>query len=211
MKNIIWFIELLKEIQEKKSEADLLQFFKKVADCLFNHVAIQAGETTFIFAEIEFYYYKKDVFEGPMYNCTYPRTKHAGQFFWHYSGMDICFESSEENRCFGGILIRSIKKDGEIIAGPMRCSDEIMNSCKDEMPRLVDRETGCESPVSTIRYGIKADKTDNKAGMKLRYYIKQDDSWKRKRKGVLVADKTTGGYKKVSKTDYYPAQPQERE
>lgn len=208
MKNSIWFIELLKEIQEKKSEADLLKFFTRVADRLFKEVAIQAGETTFTFAEIEFYYYNKDVFEGPMYNCTYPRTKHAGQFFWHYSGMDICFESSEENRCFGGILIRSIKKDGEIIAGPMRCSDEIMNSCKDEMPRLVDRETGCESPVSTIRYGIEADKTDNKAGMKLRYYIiKQDDSWKRKRKGVLVADKTTGGYKKVSKTDYYTAQP----
>lgn len=204
------FIELLKEIQEKKSEGDLLKFFTRVADRLFKEMAIKAGETTFTFAEIEFYYYKKDMFEGPMYNCTYPRTKHAGQFFWHYSGMDICFESSEKNRCFGGILIRSIKKENEIIAGPMRCSDEIMNSCKDEMPRLVDRETGCESPVSTIRYGIEADKTDNKAGMKLRYYIRQG-SWNRKREGVLVADKTTGGYKEVSKTDYYPAQPQERE
>ena len=201
--------ELLKEIQEKKSEDELLQFFTKVADLLFKQVAIQAGKTTFTFAEIEFYYYKKDVFEGPMHNCTYPRTKDAGQFFWHYSGMDICFESREKERYFGGILIRSIKKGNEIITGPMRCSDEIMNSCKDEMPRLVDRETGCESPVSTIRYGIEADKTDNKAGMKLRYYIRQG-SWNRKREGVLVADKTTGGYKDVSKTDFYPAQPQER-
>ena len=91
----------------------------------------------------------------------------------------------------------------------MRCSDEIMNSCKDEMPRLVDRETGCESPVSTIRYGIEADKTDNKAGMNLRYYIKQD-SWNRKREGVLVADEATGRYKNVSKTDYYTAEPKKR-
>jgi hypothetical protein len=203
--------ELLKEIQEKKSEEDLLQFFTKVADYLFNHVAIQAGETKFTFAEIEFYYYKKDVFEGPMHNCTYPRTKDVGQFFWHYSGMDICFESSEKDMFFGGILIRSIKKGNEIIAGPMRCSDEIMNSCKDEMPRLIEYEAHLGKPEQTIRYGIEADKKDNKTGMKLRYYIKQDDSWKRKRKGVLVTDKTTGGYKKVSKTDYYPAQPQERE
>lgn len=200
------FIELLKEIQEKKSEEDLLQFFTKVADYLFNHVAIQAGETKFTFAEIEFYYYKKDVFEGPMYNCTYPRTKHAGQFFWHYSGMDICFESNEEDRCFGGILIRSIKKDGEIIAGPMRCSDEIMNSCEGEMPRLIENKTHVGEIEQTNRYGIKADETDNKTDMKLRYYIKQD-SWYRKRNGVLVADQTTGGYKEVSKTDYYTAQP----
>ena len=51
------FYELLKEIQEKKSEEDLLQFFTKVADYLFNHVAIQAGKTKFTFAEIEFYYH----------------------------------------------------------------------------------------------------------------------------------------------------------
>jgi 3-methyladenine DNA glycosylase Mpg len=200
------FIELLKEIQEKKSEGDLLKFFTRVADRLFKEMAIKAGETTFTFAEIEFYYYKKDVFEGPMYNCTYPRTKHAGQFFWHYSGMDICFESNEEDRCFGGILIRSIKKDGEIIAGPMRCSDEIMNSCKGEMPCLIENKTHVGEIEQTNRYGIKADETDNKTDMKLRYYIKRD-SWYRKRNGVLVADQTTGGYKEVSKTDYYTAQP----
>lgn len=200
------FIRLLNKIQEKKKGDNIQQYFAEVADYLFKHVAIQAGETRFTFAEIEFYYYKEGEFEGPLYNCTYPRTRKSGKFFWHYSGMDICFESSEEKKYFGGILIRSVKRGSEIIAGPMRCSDEIMNSCDGELPCLVDRETACETPVSTIRYGIEADNNQN---MKFCFYI-EPETWNRKREGVLVADKATGRYKNVSKTDYYTAEPKKR-
>jgi hypothetical protein len=201
------FIELLNKIQEKKKGDDIQQYFADVAKYLFEHVAIEAGGKTFTFAEVEFYYYKEGDFEGPLYNCTYPRTRDVGKFFWHYSGMDICFESSEEKKYFGGILIRSIKNENEIIAGPMRCSDVIMNSCNGEMPRLVDHETKCEIKEPITRYGIEADKTHNEAGMKLRYYIKQE-SWNRIRNNVMVADKTTGRYRIVpQKTDYYTAKP----
>ena len=177
------FFELLNKIQEKKKGDDIQQYFAEVADYLFKHVAIQAGETRFTFAEIEFYYYKEGEFEGP-----------------------ICFESSEEKKYFGGILIRSIKRGSELIAGPMRCSDEIMNSCDGELPYLVYCETACETPVSTIRYGIEADKNQN---MKFCFYI-EPETWNRKREGVLVADKATGRYKNVSKTDYYIAEPKKR-
>ena len=167
------FIELLNKIQEKKKGDDIQQYFAEVADYLFKHVAIQAGETKFTFAEIEFYYYKEGTFEGPLYNCTYPRTRKVGKFFWHYSGMDICFESSEEKKYFGGILIRSIKKGNKIIAGPMRCSDEIMNSCDGELPCLVDIETENGTPDSTIRYGIESDKNQD---MKFCFYIEPETS-----------------------------------
>jgi hypothetical protein len=88
----------------------------------------------------------------------------------------------------------------------MRCSDEIMNSCDGELPYLVDCETACETPDSTIRYGIEADKNQDK---EFCFFI-EPDSWNRKREGVLVADKTTGRYKTVSKTDYYTAEPKKR-
>ena len=185
--------------------------FTEIAKEMFSHIAIKAGEKYFKFIEVEFYYFKLGTFEGSLFNCTYPRTRDAGQFFWHYSGMDICFDSIEDDMAFGGILIRSImNEDGEIIAGPMRCSDELMNCCKQELPAIVDYETGFQGePEKTIRYGIKADKEKNPKGIKLRYYLPQD-SWTRKREQVLVADEKTGSYKKENKRDYYTALPEKR-
>ena len=43
----------MNKIQEKKKGDDIQQYFAEVADYLFKHVAIQAGETRFTFAEIE--------------------------------------------------------------------------------------------------------------------------------------------------------------
>ena len=166
-------VEKLNEISQLKERGDIQAYFDDLADYLFHHVAIKAGDDTFTFIEVEFYYYqkgkdgKKGIFEGErIFNCTYPRTRKAGQFFWHYSGLDICFESSDEEKeeHFGGILIRSLMKKGkeekkdEVIAGPMRCSNELMNSSKNELPSLIDYEANSDKKLaSTLRYGIKAD------------------------------------------------------
>ena len=200
------FIAELSKVSQLKKSSEIKVYFGKLSDYLFHHLAIKAGKDTYTFLEIEFYYYnEKSIFKGStLYSCTYPRTRNAGQFFWHYSGLDICFESKEEDGYFGGILIRSLKKnDKEIIAGPMRCSNEILNSCETELPTLVEHESnsGCE-PKTTFRYGIEADKKQDK----YRYFIPQD-KWTRTRNNVLVEDKSTGGYKAIKKTDYYPAQP----
>ncbi len=217
MQNSIGFIGKLKEISLKKQE-DLQQYFKEVAEYLFRHVLIKAGNDEYTFIEVEFYYYQDGDFKGPLYNCTYPRTRKAGQLFWHYSGVDICFESSENEGFFGGILIRGLKKykegleknNYEIIAGPMRCSDELMNSCEKELPIIVDGVSlSINEPQPTIRYGIKADVEQSEPKMFFCYYLEQE-SWNRTRKNVLVADKDSGGYKKVTKTDYYTARPDKR-
>lgn len=200
------FISKLSEIT-LKNKSNIQQYFEEVADFLFQHIAIKAGECIFTFLEIEFYYYKQGNLEGPLFNCTYPRTRKAGQFFWHYSGIDICFESNEEERTFGGILIRSLMKNGqEIFAGPMCCSDELMNCCNKELPILIDREDILENkPISTIRYGIEADKAQKE--MKFCYYLEQN-RWSRTR-NALVANEE-GGYEEKQKRYYYTAQPKKR-
>ena len=195
------FITELSKVSQLKESSEMEVYFDKLSDYLFHHLAIKAGEKTYTFIEVEFYYYNKNgIFNGPLYSCTYPRTRNAGQFFWHYSGLDICFESSEENRYFGGILIRSLKKQKddqkkndeereEIIAGPMRCSDEILNSCETKLPELIEYESNPDSePQTTFRYGVKTDKEQDK----YRYFIPQD-KWTRTRNNVLVEDKSTGG------------------
>ena len=203
------FIAELSKVSHLKESSEIKDYFDKLSDYLFHHLAIKAGKKTYTFIEVEFYYYNKNgIFQGPLYCCTYPRSRNAGQFFWHYSGLDICFESSEEKGYFGGILIRSLKKDDkEIIAGPMRCSDEILNSCEKELPTLVEHESnlGEKNFETTFRYGIKTDKEQDK----YRYFIPQDN-WTRIRNKVLVEDKSTGGYKAIKKTDYYPAQPKQK-
>ena len=182
------FISKLSEIT-LKNKSNIQQYFEEVADFLFQHIAIKAGECIFTFLEIEFYYYKQGNLEGPLFNCTYPRTRKAGQFFWHYSGIDICFESNEEERTFGGILIRSL-----------------MNCCNKELPILIDREDILENkPISTIRYGIEADKAQKE--MKFCYYLEQN-RWSRTR-NALVANEE-GGYEEKQKRYYYTAQPKKR-
>ena len=49
------------------------------------------------------------------------------------------FRYNREEVKFGGILIRSIKDGDRIIAGPLKCKDEILNACKNEkMPKLIE-------------------------------------------------------------------------
>ena len=160
------------------------KFFDEVAKYLFGNVAIVFGPepdgTKYYFAEIEFYYKnekakeivikpkddkeKEKTVESSFYSCTYKRKREAGKLFWHYSGIDICFNSTENN--YGGILIRSLIKivkgaQPELIAGPLRCANELMNQSvlegKDSIPHITElkRYNKDYSIMSTIRQGIE--------------------------------------------------------
>ena len=100
------------------------------------------------------------------FSCTYKRERDAEKLFWHYSGVDICFQSDET--CYGGILIRSMSKcDGdekkaELIAGPLRCANEIANQSinLNSIPRIEEikgakRNLSVNIIASTIRQGIE--------------------------------------------------------
>ncbi len=77
--------------------ADIQNRCFQIAKTLFENYCIVCGDKVYRFAEIEFYYYKKEEsgnnnFDKDWNKETYPRNKDAGSFFFHYSGVDICFQ-----------------------------------------------------------------------------------------------------------------------
>lgn len=180
----------LTKVEELENGEALQKYFEGLARTLFNKIDILAGNDRYSFAEIEFYY-QNTIFKGGQYKDTYPRTKNAGNLFWHLSGIDICFETDKEKGSYyGGILIRSIvkEKDGSLITGPMCCSDELLNSCVESstnespaiIPILVDKEKELDiEPMSTIRQGIEADKA--KGALDFCFYTKRS-SWQNHKK-----------------------------
>ena len=195
-----------KFLARKKNPNDFIkisqfqEFFDEVAKYLLGNVAIVFGPesdgTKYYLAEIEFYYKnekakeivikssednKKKV-ESSFYSCTYKRIREAGLLFWHYSGIDICFSSSDNN--YGGVLIRSLIKmvngsEPELIAGPLRCANELMNQSvlegKDSIPHIIELKRYEEkyTIMSTIRQGIEtSDKYDE-----LKKKIKKDHGY----------------------------------
>ncbi len=171
--------------------------FEEIAKNLFNYFCIKCGEKTFYFAEIEFYYYKKGVFEHDK-DIAYKRKDYkVGDLFYHLSGVDICFNSKEEE--YGGILIRSLLEEihGEttsatyrtVVTGPMNCLIMMLNSCQKQnvAPQLEELEDVRQiEPKSTYRYFGDIDRKNilngsgNKDGdKKLAYYDSKiiKDEW----------------------------------
>lgn len=144
---------------------------REIAQKLFGNYCIKCGNKFFRFIEVEFYYYKnekdcKGNFDSPIFKETYPRSKNSGELFFHYSGVDICFQCNfnekEKNNDYGeygGILIRSLLDGNKILAGPLFCANAMLNACKEHMPELM--RTDCRKidlGSSITRYGINSDK-----------------------------------------------------
>ena len=146
----------------------------EIAKTLSEYYCVKCGDKIFRFAEIEFYYYKKDetgknIFAETWNKETYPRNKNAGEFFFHYSGVDICFqchyddiEKDNEYGEFGGILIRSLRDGNKILAGPLFCANMMLNACKEHMPILEKADYQQYELESTIRCGISSDENQDK-------------------------------------------------
>jgi len=150
---------------EANNASDFKDECAKIARELFNNHCILCGEKKYYFAEIEFYYYDKDRWNKKWNEKTYPRdNKYTGDFFFHYSGVDICFKSKFDEGKFGGILIRSLKDEGHFITGPSVCMLEILNTCFEQktIPELkkIKKEECKLSKNPAARYGITY-KSDN--------------------------------------------------
>jgi hypothetical protein len=164
--------------------------FEEIAKILFQEYHIQKGTDTYDFLEIEFYYYTeahKDV-------ITYPRTSPAGKWFFHKSGVDITL-ASEPGKAYGGILIRSLLKNGEkVIAGPLKCKWDLFNlfdafEAKEDFPRIKKKKIITAKQIFKTQRWILLD--EDKAKTKFpgeydsfekflaspyRFYVK-DDPW----------------------------------
>ena len=162
MKELIEKLENPFDNIKSNDEVEFQDKCSEIANMILKNYCIQCYKKKYFFAEIEFYYYEKGKWDKEWNEITYPRKdKKAGDFFFHYSGFDICFNSNyNENMAkFGGILIRSLKDEtGNFITGPTVCSLDVLNSCFGKTwPKLVQCSNQeckvCENPIK--RYGIK--------------------------------------------------------
>ena len=109
-----------------------------LATRILNEICICNGKHKYHPIEIEFYIYDK---ENHPDTHVYPREAKAGDIFFHLSGMDICFESSFEEKNgtirFGGILIRALEREDVKLTdnkpllqfgGPLTCVNEVLNT-----------------------------------------------------------------------------------
>ncbi len=99
----------------------------ELASHIMTNYCIYNGRYHYRPVEIEFYVYKKGEHED---RHVYPRIKNAKDIFFHYSGMDICFKTSENKDCLGGILIRALERDEDkqLFGGPLVCLNEVLNT-----------------------------------------------------------------------------------
>lgn len=142
--------------------------FNSMAKFALTNLAIKVGNIKYYLLEIEFYYCNKLLEDKESFKRTYKRDCEAGELFLHYSGLDFCFATSKDNNSYGGILIRSVLKheDGkkdEIIPGPLRCANEIINQCfknkEKPHPEIIQEKNRIQGKINaTIRQGIETGK-----------------------------------------------------
>ena len=109
-------------LQGKTEVGELEKEFDTIARALLNRFVIKKGGKTYRLVEIEFYHNRTDEAKK---KTTYKRIADSCDFFFHPSGVDLCFESSESS--FGGILIRSVQCNGESINGPGKVADTLFD------------------------------------------------------------------------------------
>lgn len=200
-------MESLKELLEnpfvglKDNHEDFQKKCSEIAQELFKNYCIVCGEKNFYLAEIEFYYYEKDKWDEEWNMVTYARDGYsAGTLFYHLSGIDICFNSKFTDKCFGGILIRSLKTTGnKLITGPLSCKDELLNACKGCcMPRLIKSENQIVvSLKATKRLLGETAMLDNIDGdYNLCFYDGNIENWNTER---IWYDKRKGEMKNITK------------
>lgn len=176
--------------------ADIEARFEQIAQLLFERFAIQKDGKTYLFKEIEFYFYNmnhRDI-------ITYPRASEPLCFHKNeFGGIDLNFKSCigivdsadkrknskkyelDDTACFGGILIRQlirISKEGrEVLSGPMACSDELLKredaTDRDMKPYLVEHDNGMVGKISDARINLlqRKQKVEDKVNTILGKYL----------------------------------------
>ena len=84
-------IDSLKDkLKNPPKDGHVEDWFKELADALFQNIQIRKGDKYYRFTNIEFYLYNdkhRDI-------ITYPRISDGGEWFFHASGVDITFKST---------------------------------------------------------------------------------------------------------------------
>ncbi len=167
--------------------SDIEVRFSEIAKLLFNKFAIKQGEKTYLFKEIEFYFYNqhhRDI-------ITHPRISEP--LCWYvndFGGIDLNFKSEieydkaskkfilDDESYFGGILLRKlISEDGsEELNGPWACAEifrwhDAIGS-DPAFPKLVEHDNGeVDSSQNKRTNLLTGTKTEEKVRKKLNYIL----------------------------------------
>ncbi|WP_162910571.1 hypothetical protein [Hymenobacter oligotrophus] len=108
---------------KKETESE----FESIAQKLFDSYAIQTNNALYRLIEIEFYWNSPNHADNSTYKRRHVDPK-AGDWFFHYSGVDIALKNDETGG-YGGILLRSIYDIDRktIIKGPMVCAMKLFS------------------------------------------------------------------------------------
>lgn len=167
--------------------SDIEPRFSEIAKLLFNEFAIKQGEKTYLFKEIEFYFYNqhhRDI-------ITHPRISEA--LCWYvndFGGIDLNFKSEieydkaskkfilDDNAFFGGILLRKlISEDGsEELNGPWACAEifRLHDAVGSDpvFPKLVEYDNGMVGHIRNKRINLlSGTKTEEKIKKKVDYIL----------------------------------------
>lgn len=167
--------------------SDIEVRFSEIAKLLFNEFAIKQGEKTYLFKEIEFYFYNqhhRDI-------ITHPRISEA--LCWYvndFGGIDLNFKSEieydkaskkfilDDESYFGGILLRKlISEDGsEELKGPWACAEifRLHDAVGSDpaFPKLVEYDNGMVGYIRNKRINLlTGTKTEEKVRKKVNYIL----------------------------------------
>ncbi len=169
---------LLEKLQScPETPDDLNKYFSETADFLMNNYVISKGGMEYEIVEIEFYLFT------PLHPdvITYPRDCVAGQWFFHQSGVDLTFATTDKQ--FGGILIRGLREtkgERKQVFGPQNCVDLLWDkfnafeASATKIPIIIP-SNGCISSfhVESFPRWIPVKKDKVKASAKIAEWIKR--------------------------------------
>ena len=171
-------LQKLLAIPDSISEESIQSTFASIAKSLFNEYEIVKGNDFYDFLEIEFYFFS----ENHPDISVYKHSLDSGIWHTNLSGVDITLKSSE--KCYGGILVRSIiDQKGNVINGPLCTLFALFDNINTNgecfnIPKIVkknNKETNVNIKATT-RFNINKGKYSNK---EYRFYNASNDiKWK---------------------------------
>ena len=165
---------------------------EEFAKYLMSHYYLDNGKSRYQLLEIEIYNDDMEYNQAPKEkkidkNITYPRKTEALAIFYHYTGLDICFESNGKTHS-GGVLIRAVKilggGDESFIGGPLKLKDALLNEASKQITaECQDQALSVElMDDPTLRIGVHAGRSDKKWRFVVKGYEKQIVTIKEKNK-----------------------------
>jgi 3-methyladenine DNA glycosylase Mpg len=150
----------------KKKYAEIEKWFDEIAYQLMNYYCLKVGDSEYRITECEIYYNDKEspdsVHPDPFVHGELQQLTN-GNIYFHGLGIDLTF-GSEEQRIFGGILIRGIRNLDETkkhTSGPYNLIVELFSAFGNvlkkkpsffiEAKELADL---VEKPIKAARFGL---------------------------------------------------------